>query len=67
MEDSCEAGLASLAEEEEVGRRLDTGRARKISLFKKTGGPRFVDSSRPGPWRHSYIDVRVDNPECTIC
>ena len=62
MEDSFEAGLPSLAEEreeEEVGCRLDTDRARKISLFNKTGS-RFVDTSRPGgPFRHSYIDVRV--------
>ena len=63
MEDSFEAGLPSLAEEreeeEEVGYRLDTDRARKISLFNKTGS-RFVDTSRPGgPFRHSYIDVRV--------
>ena len=62
MEDSFEAGLPSLAEEreEEVGSLgLDIDRARKISLFNKTGS-RFVDTSRPGgPFRHSYIDVRV--------
>ena len=70
MEDSFEAGLPSLAEEregeEEVGRhRLDTDRARKISLFNKTGS-RFVDTSRPGPFRHSYIDVRVHKPVCDV-
>ena len=70
MEDSFEAGLPSLAEEregeEEVGRhRLDTDRARKISLFNKTGS-RFVDTSRPGPFRHSYIDVRVHKAVCEV-
>ena len=70
MEDSFEAGLPSLAEEregeEEVGRhRLDTDRARKISLFNKTGS-RFVDTSRPGPFRHSYIDVRVHKAVCDV-
>ena len=69
MEDSFEAGLPSLAEEregEEVGSLgLDIDRARKISLFNKTGS-RFVDTSRPGgPFRHSYIDVRVHNPVLT--
>lgn len=70
MEDSFEAGLPSLAEEregEEVGSLgLDIDRARKISLFNKTGS-RFVDTSRPGgPFRHSYIDVRVHNPVCRV-
>ena len=73
MEDSYEAGLPSLVEEEdaEVGPELYIGspglghntpafgdRSRKNTLFDKTGS-RFLDSAHRSPFRHSYVDVRL--------
>ena len=72
LEDSYEAGLPSLVEDDEdveVGPELYIGspmntpgaqgdRARKHTLFDKTGS-RFLDSAHRSPFRHSYVDVRL--------